>query len=66
MICAFSAASNVTGISTDVASVTRAAKNAGAKIIWDYAGGGPYLPIAMNLAHDAKIDAIVVSPHKDP
>lgn len=63
-ICAFSAASNVTGIVTDVASVTRAAKNAGAKVIWDYAGGGPYIPIAMNPAQDAKIDAIVVSPHK--
>jgi len=64
IVCAFSAASNVTGITTDVAGITRVAKAAGAKIIWDYAGGGPYLPIAMQPAPDAAIDAIVVSPHK--
>ncbi len=63
-ICAFSAASNVTGIVTDVAAVTRMAKQAGALMVWDYAGGGPYLPIAMTPAADADIDAIVVSPHK--
>jgi len=64
IICAFSAASNVTGIVTDVAAVTRMAKQAGALMIWDYAGGGPYLPIAMTPAAEAEIDAIVVSPHK--
>jgi selenocysteine lyase/cysteine desulfurase len=64
VICSFSAASNVTGILSDVAEITRRAKQAGAKIIWDYAGGGPYLPIAMGPAKDAEIDAIVVSPHK--
>lgn len=64
IICAFSAASNVTGIVTDVKAVTEQVKEAGAKIIWDYAGGGPYLPIAMSPAATAEIDAIVVSPHK--
>jgi Selenocysteine lyase len=64
VVCAFSAASNVTGIITDVAAVTRIAKAAGARIIWDYAGGGPYLPIAMTSEPGAEIDAIVVSPHK--
>ncbi|TRL35689.1 aminotransferase class V-fold PLP-dependent enzyme [Rhizobium straminoryzae] len=64
VICSFSAASNVTGIVTDVAAVTRLVKRAGARMIWDYAGGGPYLPIAMRPAPDAEIDAIVVSPHK--
>jgi len=64
LVCAFSAASNVTGIVTEVAAVTRAAKAAGALMIWDYAGAGPYLPIAMAPAGDAEIDAIVVSPHK--
>lgn len=63
-ICALSAASNVTGIVTDVAAVTSMAKQAGALMVWDYAGGGPYLPIAMTPAADADIDAIVVSPHK--
>jgi selenocysteine lyase/cysteine desulfurase len=64
VICAFSAASNVTGIMSDVAGITERAKRAGAKIIWDYAGGGPYLPIAMRPAPGIEIDAVVVSPHK--
>ncbi|MEO3388323.1 aminotransferase class V-fold PLP-dependent enzyme [Mesorhizobium sp. CAU 1741] len=63
-ICAFSAASNVTGIVSDVAAVTRLAKASGAKIVWDYAGAGPYLPIDMTPANDCPIDAIVISPHK--
>ncbi|WP_274631051.1 aminotransferase class V-fold PLP-dependent enzyme [Arvimicrobium flavum] len=63
-VCSFSAASNVTGIVTDVAAITRMAKAAGARMVWDYAGGGPYLPIAMTPAGDAEIDALVVSPHK--
>jgi len=63
-ICSFSAASNVTGIVTDVAAVTRVAKTAGARMIWDYAGGGPYLPIAMTPEPGIAIDAIVFSPHK--
>lgn len=63
-VCAFSAASNVTGIITDVAAVTRQVKAAGAKMVWDYAGAGPYMPIAMSPESDADIDAIVISPHK--
>ena len=64
VICAFSAASNVTGITTDVAAVTRLAKSHGAAMVWDYAGGGPYLPVSMSAASGCEIDAIVVSPHK--
>lgn len=63
-ICALSAASNVTGITTDVAAVTERVKAAGAKMVWDYAGAGPYLPISMSPGPQAEIDAIVVSPHK--
>ncbi|MDE1994505.1 MAG: aminotransferase class V-fold PLP-dependent enzyme [Rhizobiaceae bacterium] len=63
-VCSFSAASNVTGISTDIAAITRIAKAAGAKVIWDYAGAGPYMPISTTPSPDAEIDAIVVSPHK--
>jgi selenocysteine lyase/cysteine desulfurase len=63
-ICSFSAASNITGISTDIAAVTKIAKTAGAKIVWDYAGAGPYMPISMTPEEGAAIDAIVVSPHK--
>lgn len=64
VVGAFSAASNVTGILTDVVAVTRLLKAHGALAVWDYAGGGPYLPIAMQPAPDAPIDAIVTSPHK--
>lgn len=64
VVGAFSAASNVTGLLTDVAEVTRRLKAAGALAVWDYAAGGPYLPIRMTPAADAAIDAIVVSPHK--
>jgi len=64
VICALSAASNVTGIMADVAAITRRVKKAGAKMLWDYAGGAPYLPVHMTPAADAPIDAIVFSPHK--
>lgn len=64
VIGTFSAASNVTGLLTDVAEVTRRLKAAGALAVWDYAGGGPYLPITMSPAPDAPIDAIALSPHK--
>lgn len=64
VICAFSAASNITGIVSDVAAITKIVKKSGAKMLWDYAGGAPYLPIHMTPADDAPIDAIVFSPHK--
>jgi selenocysteine lyase/cysteine desulfurase len=64
MICAFSAASNVTGIISNVVEITKRAKAAGAKVVWDYAGAGPYLPIAMEPAKGVEIDAVAVSPHK--
>ncbi|MCC5968847.1 MAG: aminotransferase class V-fold PLP-dependent enzyme [Pararhodobacter sp.] len=66
VICAFSAASNITGIVADVTGLTRQVKAAGALMVWDYAGGAPYLPIAMTPAPDAQIDAIALSPHKFP
>lgn len=56
----FSAASNVTGIVTDVARVTRLLKKYDALSVWDYAGGGPYLQIDLSVG----MDAVVVSPHK--
>lgn len=65
LIGSFSAASNVTGIVTDPDPVTRLLKRHGALAVWDYAGGGPYLPIAMGEGAVRK-DAIVVSPHKFP
>lgn len=60
VIASLSAASNVTGILADVAGLTARLKAAGAKVVWDYAGGAPYLPIDMGLG----MDAVVLSPHK--
>ncbi|MCI2400600.1 aminotransferase class V-fold PLP-dependent enzyme [Aliiroseovarius subalbicans] len=61
-IGSFSAASNVTGVVTDPAPVLAVLKAHDAVSVWDYAGGGPYLPINMATG----MDAIVVSPHKFP
>ncbi|MDT8873078.1 aminotransferase class V-fold PLP-dependent enzyme [Komagataeibacter rhaeticus] len=61
---AFSAASNVTGIITDVDAVTKVLKSHGALAVWDYAGGGPYLPINMRAGTLYEKDAVVISAHK--
>ncbi len=66
VIGAFSAASNVTGIVTDVDAVTALLKRHGALAVWDYAGGGPYLPVEMAPAPGLEKDAVVLSPHKFP
>jgi selenocysteine lyase/cysteine desulfurase len=58
-IGSFSAASNVTGIISDVEGVTRVLRDHGALSCWDYASAGPYLPIEM-----AGKDAVFLSPHK--
>jgi selenocysteine lyase/cysteine desulfurase len=63
VIAAFSAASNVTGIGADVIGITRIVKRAGGRIVWDYAGGAPYLPVDM-CPDGAEIDAIALSAHK--
>jgi selenocysteine lyase/cysteine desulfurase len=55
----FSAASNVTGIVTDVDRVSALLRRYGALSCWDYATAGPYLPIEM-----AGKDAVFLSPHK--
>lgn len=60
----FSAASNVTGIMTDVDAVTALLKTHGALSIWDYAGAAPYLPIDMKSGTAVEKDAVVVSCHK--
>ena len=63
VIGSFSAASNVTGIQSDVHAITQILKQHGALAIWDYAAGAPYLPINMN-REDAPLDAVFFSPHK--
>lgn len=64
IIGSFSAGSNVTGALTDIASVSRLVKAKGGRVIWDYAGAGPYLPMTMRPAPDVHVDALVCSPHK--
>ncbi len=69
-IGSFSAASNVTGIITDVEQVAILLHRHGALSCWDYASAGPYLPIEMNSVPDvpdghlAYKDAVFLSPHK--
>jgi selenocysteine lyase/cysteine desulfurase len=58
-IGSFSAASNVTGIITDVERTARLLHAHSALSFWDYATAGPYLPIDM-----AGKDAVFLSPHK--
>ena len=62
LIGSFSAASNVTGILTDVSRVSRLLKDFGALACWDFAAAGPYTEIRMN--GDVALDAVFLSPHK--
>jgi selenocysteine lyase/cysteine desulfurase len=64
-IGAFSAASNVTGILTDVAAVAKVLHRGGAYACIDCAAAGPYVPIDMHPSDaDARIDALALSTHK--
>ncbi len=64
-IGAFSAASNVTGILTDVPRVAAALHRGGALACFDYAACAPYVPMDMHPAErDERIDALFVSTHK--
>lgn len=61
----FSAASNVTGVLSDVAAIARVLHRGGALAVFDYAAGGPYVPIDMHPADpEARIDALFLSTHK--
>jgi selenocysteine lyase/cysteine desulfurase len=67
-IGSFSAASNVTGIKTDVDAVTQLLHKYQAVSFWDYAAAAPYVPINMASNDDSKIDsskdAVFIAPHK--
>ncbi len=66
-IGSFSAASNVTGILTDVPAVATLLHEHGALSFWDYAAAAPYVGIDMGAPVDgnlAYLDAVFVSPHK--
>jgi selenocysteine lyase/cysteine desulfurase len=62
-IGSFSAASNVTGLLSDVDAVTTLLHRHGALAFWDYACAAPYVSIDMGSGSTSK-DAIFLSPHK--
>ena len=61
-IGSFSAASNVTGIRSDVQTIAKILKQHKALSFWDYAAAAPYVNIDMN--GETPIDAVFFSPHK--
>src|SRR5262252_2730452 len=64
-IGAFSAASNVTGLLTDVGAVAETLHRGGALAVFDLAAAAPYVPIDMHPADPLRrIDALFASPHK--
>jgi selenocysteine lyase/cysteine desulfurase len=64
-IGSFSAASNVTGLLSDVPRIAKTLHDAGAIACFDYAASAPYVPIDMHPDDkDQRIDALFVSPHK--
>lgn len=63
-IGSFSAASNVTGLKTDVDAVSALLHKYGAVSFWDYAAASPYVGINMNVTGGAHKDAVFISPHK--
>ena len=64
-IGSFSAASNVTGLKTDVDEVAALLHQYDALSFWDYAAAAPYVSIDMNPVDSAcSKDAVFLSPHK--
>ncbi|MDX7990996.1 aminotransferase class V-fold PLP-dependent enzyme [Xenorhabdus littoralis] len=57
----FSAASNVTGIKTDIAGISTLLKTFGALSCWDFAAAAPYMSIDLQAI---PMDAVFISPHK--
>lgn len=66
-IGSFSAASNVTGIKSDVRGIATLLHEHGALSFWDFAACAPYVPIQVGAAPgrpESYLDAVFVSPHK--
>ena len=64
-IGSFSAASNVTGITTDTSAIASLLHRHGALSFWDFAAAAPYVAIDMGSVGDPDYkDAIFLSPHK--
>ena len=69
LIGSFSAASNVTGIRSDVRKLAALLHKHGAIACFDFAASAPYVDIDMNpepeyAGEDPSIDAVFISPHK--
>lgn len=63
-IGSFSAASNVTGLKTDIDAVAKLLHKYDALSFWDYAAASPYVGIDVNGADGCHKDAVFISPHK--
>ena len=63
-IGSFSAASNVSGLKTDVYEVARILHRHNALACFDFAACAPYVEVDMNHGKDCYFDAIFLSPHK--
>ncbi|WP_271270663.1 aminotransferase class V-fold PLP-dependent enzyme [Aliamphritea hakodatensis] len=65
-IGSFSAASNVTGLKSNVEQISRLLKQSGAYAFWDYAAAAPYVGIDMMSGGqpESALDAVFISPHK--
>lgn len=65
----FSAASNVTGVRTDLRAIARLLHAHDAYCVADFAAAAPYMPVELAESSDRagdRIDAAVISPHKFP
>ncbi|GAA4215515.1 selenocysteine lyase/cysteine desulfurase [Sagittula marina] len=68
-IAAFSAASNVTGVRTDLRAIARLVHAEGGWCVADFAAAAPYIPVRLSASSDGandRIDAAFLSPHKFP
>ncbi len=61
-IGSFSAASNVTGVCSDLDGISAILRQHQALVCWDFAAAAPYMPIDMN--GPTPFDAVFISPHK--
>ncbi|MGD9862120.1 MAG: aminotransferase class V-fold PLP-dependent enzyme [Pseudodonghicola sp.] len=69
IVGAFSAASNVTGVRTDIRAVARALHAVGGWCVIDFAAAAPYIAVCMAESAPGagdRIDAAFLSPHKFP
>ncbi|CAF1470223.1 unnamed protein product, partial [Adineta steineri] len=64
IICSLNAASNISGILTDVEAISTLVHEHSGFVLWDYATAAPYVKIDMNSSPTAYKDAIFISTHK--